>query len=312
MPLHPQAAQFLEQYTALGVKPAELCTPAELRENMRRSILRAPDHYPLASITDRVVPSLVAGGEIPVRIYRGSSDSSLPVLVFYHGGGWVAGDLDTHDLMCRAIAHAAQGLVVSVDYRRAPEYRFPTAAEDCYSAWQWTLNHSSSLGGDPGRIAVAGDSAGGNLAAAVPLMARDRQTDMPWRQILIYPITDWPLSTTSYEQFADGHLLTRRAMQWFWDQYIPNVADRQHPYACPNRVNSLLGLPPALVVTAECDVLRDEGETYARRLVEAGVVTEITRYDGMLHGFAHRVTTFDAARQLVDQIAKNLHGPHPQ
>ncbi|MDA0660673.1 MAG: alpha/beta hydrolase [Planctomycetota bacterium] len=301
MPLHPQSAKFLEQYAALGAKRAEHCTADEIRANMRAGILRAPERFPVSSVTDRQIE--VPDGKIPVRIYRATEESARPVLMFIHGGGWVAGDIDTHDLLCRAIAHTARSIVVSVDYRLAPEHKFPTAAEDCYAAIDWTFQHATTLGGDPHRISVAGDSAGGNLAAVVCMMARDRGSFLPRQQILIYPITDSVFSTGSYEQFAEGHLLTRSAMQWFWDQYTTDHADREHPYVAPLRVEDLTNLPPALVITAECDVLRDEGEAYARRLQEAGVPTTVTRYDGMLHGFAHRVTIFDAAQQLIEQIS---------
>lgn len=310
MPLHPQAAKFLEQYAALGAKRAEHCTPDEIRANMRAGILKAPDRFPVASISNRQID--VPNGKIPVRIYRATEDPSRPVLTFIHGGGWVAGDVDTHELLCRAISHTSRSVVVSVDYRLAPEHKFPTAAEDCYAAMDWTYKLATSLGGDPNRISLAGDSAGGNLAAVVAMMARDRGSILPRQQILIYPITDSAFSTESYEQFAEGHLLTRSAMQWFWDQYTTGHADRAHPYVAPLRVANLANLPPALVLTAECDVLRDEGEAYARRLQEAGVPTTLTRYEGMLHGFAHRVTIFDAAQQLIEQISAAVDNtPHP-
>ena len=192
-------------------------------------------------------------------------------MVYFHGGGWVLGNIESHESICRAIANASGAIVVTVDYRLAPEHRFPAAAQDAYAATSWVAEHAGEFGGDPGRIAVAGDSAGGNLAAVACLLAKDRNGPRMAFQVLIYPITDYNLHNASYSQFAEGYFLTRSEMAWYWEHYVLKRDDRTHPHAAPCRVDDLSGLPPGLVITAEFDVLRDEGEAYARRLQSAGV-----------------------------------------
>jgi acetyl esterase len=226
-------------------------------------------------------------------------------VAFIHGGGWVAGDLDTHDALCRALAAAGEAVVASVDYRRAPEHRFPAALDDAYAVLQQFAAEAPRWGVDARRIAVAGDSAGGNLAAAVCLMARDRGKHVPAQQLLIYPIVSAEFSTPSYARYEDGYVLTRRAMEWFWDQYAPAIADRAHPYATPLHAD-LAGLPPALVVTAGHDVLCSEGAAYAERLAASGTPAEYFDYPGMLHGFLHRLSMFDDARDLVARLGRFL------
>jgi acetyl esterase len=307
MPLHPQAARFIDEWKRAAPKRVEHSEPREIRDNMRAGIMVDPVERPLATIEDASLPG--DSGPIPARIYRPSTPMPHAAIVFYHGGGWVAGDLDTHDNACRAFAHRCNAAVISIDYRLAPEHRFPAAAEDAYAALQAVAAHAGSLGIDARRIHVMGDSAGGNLAAAVALMARDRRGYQPARQLLIYPVIAPDFDTRSYEEFAEGHLLTRSAMEWFWQQYAPGDRFDASPYAVPSRAASLAGLPPALVVTAEYDVLRDEGEAYARRLHDEGVTTALYRFDGWIHGFLHRIAIFDGANELVELVGHYLQHP---
>jgi acetyl esterase len=262
---------------------------------------------PVARVKDHRVPG--QGGEIPLRLYHPGGDEPLPAVVFFHGGGWVVGNIETHDGYCRALAHAAGVIVASVDYRLAPEHPFPAGVEDAYAATCWVAKHASQLGADPKRLVVAGDSAGGNLAAAVALMARDRGGPTLALQLLIYPITDCNFETPSYRDNAEGYFLTRETMIWFWKHYLPSEADRRQAYASPLRAASLRGLPPALVLTAEYDPLRDEGEAYAQRLTDAGVSTKLIRYDGMIHGFVRRLRIFQAARTALHDVAAALRQP---
>lgn len=248
-------------------------------------------------------------GAIPVRIYRPSAVPA-PVHVHFHGGGWVIGDLDTHDRDCREICVGADCIVVAVDYRLAPEYIFPAAPEDCYASLCWAAANLDNLGALPGPVSVGGDSAGGNLAAAVALMARDRNGPAIAMQLLIYPVTDAKMESQSYRDNADGYLLSRTMMSWFWDHYCPDLALRADPLASPITAEDLSGLPPALVMTAEFDPLRDEGEAYAERLMAAGVDVEVRRFEGLVHGFFSQAGFIEAAREGVDLAVKALRKAH--
>jgi acetyl esterase/lipase len=284
MPLDPQAQMLLEQMAAAGAPPLTAQSVADARKGVLAFAQLGGDPESVNHVEDRKLPG--HDGLIPVRIYTPAGSGPFPVLVYFHGGGWVLCDLDTHDPACRSLANAARCIVVSVDYRLAPEHKFPAAADDCYAATQWVMNNAPLINGDPGRVAVGGDSAGGNLAAAVALMARDRGAPAPMFQLLVYPVTDYyKPGTPSHKENADGYFLTFDDMVWFWNHYLNSEADAANPYACPLRAASLLGLPPALVITAEFDPLRDEGEMYAARLRDSGVAAELVRYDGMIHGF---------------------------
>jgi acetyl esterase len=237
----------------------------------------------MAVVRDRTIPG--PAGSIPVREYRPpAATAPLPVVVFFHGGGWVIGDLDSHDRLARRIAHDAGCVVVSVHYRRAPEDRYPASAEDAYAATSWVSEHAAELGADPDRLAVVGDSAGGNLAAVVPQMARDRGGPPIAFQLLVYPVIDHSFETDSYRDNGEGWMLTEKHMRWYWDQYLGPDGDGSDPYASPLR-GDLSGLPPAHVVTAELDPLRDEGDAYADALRAAGVDVTLQRADGLFHGF---------------------------
>ena len=282
MPLDPEAKMLLEQLTTV-VRPFEELSVEEARAAIVTLSAAAGEGEPVARVENRTLPG--PRGEIPVRVYTPEGRAPFPVLVYFHGGGWVIGNLETHDGLCRHLANAAHCVVVSVDYRLAPEHPFPASGEDAYAATRWVAGNAAALGGDAKRIAVGGDSAGGNLSAVVSLMARDRGGPPIVFQLLVYPATDLPSANMSYRENAEGYFLTAKSMRWFFAHYCGANPDASDPYLCPLRAKNLGGLPPALVVTAEFDPLRDEGEAYAARLREAGVRTKLTRYPGMIHGF---------------------------
>jgi acetyl esterase/lipase len=301
MTLDPQVRAMLDAEQALGTPPKRLQTLEEVRAGLRTQGAQMPTPaLPIAWVENRAVPG--PAGEIPVRIYTPEGMGPFPVVVFFHGGGFVIGDLDTHDVPCRYLCARSGCLVVSVDYRLAPEHPFPAAVEDCVAATRWVAAHAGEIGGDAGRIAVAGDSAGGDLAAVTALRLRDEGDSFLRGQLLIYPVTDhYQAGMPSYEQNAEGYGLTRDDMIWFWDHYLRDPADAGNPYASPLRAMDLRGLPPALVITAEYDVLRDEAERYADRLREARVPATLSRYGGIIHGFFNRFGTLDGADQLADE-----------
>jgi acetyl esterase len=304
MVLDPQVQVFLDELKAVGLPPLHQLTPEEARATVVANTKLLEPPKPMTRIEDRRVPG--HGGWIPVRIYVPCDKKSLPVLVFYHGGGWVIGDVPSYESLCTAIAQAAECIVVSVDYRLAPEHRFPAAVDDAYAATSWVAENAELFGGDPRRVAVGGDSAGGNLAAVVCLMARDRGVFRPTLQILIYPATDHSFNTSSYGACADGYLLSREDMKWFWGHYLAHAEDGDNPCASPLRASNLSGLPPALVITAEYDPLRDEGEAYATRLRSGGVPVTLSRYSGMIHAFVWWTSRFDQAHAAIREVAAAL------
>lgn len=305
MTLDPQARTLLDFMEAQGTPRLNTLSPAEARQSVAAFAQLGGEPEPINRVENRTLPGPEA--PIPVRVYTPAGDGPFPVLVFFHGGGWVICDLDTHDPVCRHLANAAQCIVVSVDYRLAPEHKFPAAVDDCYAAMTWVMNNAGSINGDPTRVAVGGDSAGGNLAAVTALMARDRGETPPVFQLLVYPATDYYLpGTPSVKENAEGYFLTRDDMAWFWNHYLRNSEDAANPYACPLRAESLAALPPALVITAEFDPLRDEGEMYAARLGESGVATTLVRFDGMIHGFFSMAGVLEQGRKAVALAAAEL------
>ena len=275
--------------------------PALVRSNFNELAARVPKpDEPLASVENGK-----AGATVPIRIYKPEGKGPFPICLYFHGGGWVVGDLDSHDHVCRSLARRGSAVVVNVDYRLAPETKFPGALDDCASALKWAASHAEALGGDPRRIAVAGDSAGGHLAAGLALRMRDQRGPRIALQLLIYPVTDNLFDTASYGAFADGYGLTRTNMQWFWECYLRTPADAANPWNVPLKAD-LRGLPPAFVVTAEYDVLRDEGEAYAKRLHEAGVPVRCVRYSGMNHGFIRMAAVYSQADRAVTDLAAAL------
>ncbi|MBV9252002.1 MAG: alpha/beta hydrolase [Acetobacteraceae bacterium] len=305
MPVDPQIQAIIDLTAELA--PMHTLSVAEARERMAaRDVpgLRIP---PVADVADRTIRG--PGGELGLRIYTPPGAGPFPLLVFFHGSGFVVCSLDTHDVMCRNLCAGAGCVVVSVDYRLAPEHKFPAAPEDCLFATRWAAENAAALNADPGRVAVGGDSAGANLAAVTALRVRDEGGPAFCAQLLIYPVTDYHSpGTPSYEENAEGYGLTRNSMEWFWSHYLADQLHASHPHAAPMRAHDLRGLPPALVVTAEYDPLRDEGEAYGEKLRQAGVPTEIVRWDGMNHGFFFWVGVIDKAGVAMDGACEWLRG----
>ena len=304
MPLDPQVKKILQEAEALGLPAYQDLSPVEARKQM---LDLAPPVDPLLSVNrveDRIIPG--PDGDIAIRLYYPLGDPPFAALLFFHGGGWVIGDLDTHHGVCHALAKTSGCLVVAVDYRLAPEHRYPAAVEDAYAAVTWVAENSAGIQADPDRLAVGGDSAGGHLAAVVALMARDRKGPRLDLQILIYPITDYNFNTPSYVENREGYMLTRDLMKWFWNHFIEDQSQANDPYVAPLRAENLGDLPPALIITAEYDPLRDEGEAYGKRLQEAGVKVTLSRYPGMIHAFIRMTSRLDKANEALDEIAGRL------
>lgn len=285
----------------LGIPGIGELPPEETRRTQDAAAEKVFGLVPDVACEDRSIPG--PAGAIPVRVYR-PGEEQAPVLVYFHGGGWVLGSLNTHHGVCATLAGLAGCLVCSVDYRLAPEHRFPAAVDDAWAVTTWAAEYAQELGGRPGALAVGGDSAGGNLAAVCALRARDVGLPLAL-QLLVYPVTDADLDTATYRRFAEGYYLTAYSMGWFWDHYFPE-GDRFHPDASPLRAEDVSGTAPALVITAEFDPLRAEGEAYARRLEESGVPVTLSRYDGMIHGFFRMPGVIDRANDALAEAAETL------
>jgi acetyl esterase len=297
-PIDPSLERYMASVVA-GVPPWEVPL-AELRARHEKDVGELWGRAPEALADVRDVTIAGPGGSLRLRVYRPASESPLPALVWYHGGGWVIGSIASHDRLARALAAAAPCCVVSVDYRLAPEHPYPAAADDAWAALLWTVESAGELAIDRERIAVGGDSAGGNLAAVTARRARDRDVRV-MLQVLTYPVTDTDFESSSYSEHAEGLNLTRDEMRWFWETYLAG-GDPAHPDAAPMRVDDLADVAPALVQVAEFDVLRSDGEAYAARLTAAGVPTRLTRYAGMVHGFLQMPAQTPVARLALDEI----------
>jgi acetyl esterase len=282
MPLDPKAKALIDMMAQMPLPPWSELNAVTFRAMMDAGRFPPPD-LPLAEIVNTTVPG--PAGPIGARIYRASLASNQPVIVYFHGGGFVIGNLDSHDGTCRRLSHGIGCTVVSVDYRLAPEHVYPAAVDDSYATTKWVAEHADFLKIDKTRIAVAGDSAGGNLAAVVAIIARDRGGPALCHQLLTYPVTDMAFKSESYTSNGTGYFLTKDMMAWFGLQYVPTGHDIEDPLLSPLYHKNLAGLPPATVITAEYDPLRDEGEAYAKKLQDAGVPTKLIRYDGVFHGF---------------------------
>jgi acetyl esterase len=301
MPLSPDVQEFLSKLDEMGA-PRYGEQPTDVARQVMEEgapVLFGP--FEPVPFEDRTIPG--PGGPIPVRIYR--PERAAGALVYFHGGGWVLGNVKTADGVCATLARRARATVISVDYRLAPEHRFPAAVDDAWAATMWAHEARTELG-STGRLAVGGDSAGGNLSAIVARHARDRGIELAL-QLLVYPVTDADLETGSYRDNASGYWLTRDGMAWFWDQYMPE-GDRFHPDASPLRADDLRGVAPAVVITAEFDPLRDEGEAYADRLEQAGVEVTLKRYDGLVHGFFRCAAVMAASEDALELASTALAG----
>lgn len=302
MPLDPQAKAFLDMMAAMQLPPIEEQEPAEVRAAF--AALRPPEelYEPVDDVRDLTVPGSVT--PIEVRVFRpaGAATGRLPGVIAFHGGGWVLGDLESHEPVCRALANRSGAVVVSVDYRLAPEHPFPAAVEDAWEATLWIAEHGRELGIDTTRLAVQGDSAGANLAAVVSLMARDAGAPELRGQLLVYPVTDLRMGHPSIEENADGYLLTKAAIEWFRSHYLSGTHDAVDDWrVSPLLAGDLGGVPPTMVVTAEFDPLRDEGHAFADRLADSGVRTEVRTYDGMFHGFFGMSHVVDRSTEALDE-----------
>jgi acetyl esterase len=297
MPLDPEIRQMLD--TTGGSLPDVMTQPLDAVRRVY-DMSAGVSTVELADIRDIAIPG--PAGDLAIRLYRPEGEGTKPALVYFHGGGWVIGSLASHDHACRRLAQMSGFVIIAVDYRLAPEHRFPAAFDDAYVATRWVAAEAASLRIDPSRIGVAGDSAGANLAAAVALKARNEAGPALSVQILIYPATQFDTETQSNIRNAEGYGLTTAAMRWFSAQYIPDPADRQSPFASVMNAESVSGLPPAFIATAEFDPLCDEGEAYAERLRAAGVPVTTIRYDGTIHGFLRFNAEFRQTKALWSDL----------
>ena len=307
MALDPQARQVLDMVQKSGAPEMWQLTPDEARAEYVKRTQKAKPEIDIYQSRDEKIPG--SDGPISIRIYtpRPAKENELfSVLVWFHGGGFVIGDLDTHDSACRALANEADMVVVSVDYRLAPEHKFPAAVEDCWTATKWVANNANSIGCDVTRIAVGGDSAGGNLAAVVALLARNEGYPKLGFQLLVYPCVAPEPETRSHHEFSEGYLLTRRTITWFFKQYLRTQKDTKDIRYAPLVESDLSNLPPALVIIAGFDPLRDEGVSYAQALIEGGNRVKLSNYEGMIHGFYLMGKVLDAANDAISESAREM------
>jgi acetyl esterase len=305
MPLDPQAKIYLDKLASLNIPSKYETGPEILREQAKAGSLALSGAPPeISRLENRRVPG--PAGDVPIRIYTPAGSGPFPALLYCHGGGWVNCDLDTHEVICRTLANGAECTVVSVDYRQAPENKFPAGLEDCFAALVWLAANATALNADPAQLAVGGDSSGGNFAAALALLAREKGGPALVFQLLIYPIIDLRLATPSMERNGVGYALTREDMFWYREQYIRDAADLQNPLASPGLAADLTNLPPAFILTAEFDPLLDEAEFYGKRLAAAGVPVKISRYDGQIHGFVRMTAVIDRSHAALAECSQAL------
>jgi acetyl esterase len=303
----------LDELAGLKPKPLEILKPDEARQQpgpteavqaLVRKRGMSTDPELVASVNTIKIPG--PAGSLEARVYMPRERSPLPVLVYWHGGGWVIGSLDAYDASCRALCNAAQCIVVSCEYRRAPENPFSSAIEDAFAAYQWVVDNAPNLGGDPQQIAVGGESAGGNIAAVTALQARDYGVRAPVHQLLVYPVTDCDFNTESYKEHAEAKPLNRPMMKWFWGHYLYGADCEDNPYLTPLRAEDLSHLPPATIITADIDPLRSDGEHYAEKLEAAGVPVSFRNYEGVTHEFFGMTAVLEEARDAVQFAAEHL------
>lgn len=304
MTLDPQVKLILDQINAIQMPPWNQINAQVYRGIANQSVNMDIQKEEVKKVEDRTLP--LEGRDIPVRVYTPDGEAPHPALIFYHGGGWVIGNLDSHDSVCRTLANKAQCVVISVDYRLAPEHKFPAAVEDAYDSLNWVAMNAEEFDIDPKRIAVGGDSAGGNLAAVASIIAKEKKSPKIVYQLLLYPSTGYEEVPDSMRENAEGYLLTVQQMNWFRDQYFSSKEELKHPYASPVLYSDLKDLPPALIMTAQYDPLRDVGKAYAEKLQDNGVIVFYKNYEGLIHGFANFHTLVDKANEALTEAAKQL------
>lgn len=306
MPLDPQAEAFLKEMTDSGAQPVESMTPPEARLAVLpfKQLGGAPEE--VASIEHRFIPGPTS--DLPVWIYRPDNEAARPQpgLIYFHGSGWVVANIDVADTFSRSLANRTGCVVAAVNYQKAPEHKFPIPFDDCYGATRWVFDNASDLGLDPARIGVIGDSAGGNLAAAVTLRARDEHGPKLAYQVLVYPAVEYGWDTPSAIAHAEGYLIQRASLEYFWNHYVHSPNDGKNPYCSPLAAEHHSGLPPALIACAEFDPLCDDGRKYAAKLEAAGVPVKFRLYNGMIHGFMWMAGIFDQSRALLDDIGREV------
>ncbi|UED72379.1 alpha/beta hydrolase [Brevibacillus sp. DP1.3A] len=303
--LDPRAKVYLERINQLP--PLHKLEPQAVRDIFAQIPAIEVELAPLAKVEDKLIPA-GADAETNIRMYTPEGQGPFPLFVYYHGGGWVIGDLETVDASCRMLAHLSGRIVVSVDYRLAPEHKFPVPVADSYAALKWVSENASSINGSASDLVVGGDSAGGNLSAVLSLLAKDQNGPAIKAQVLIYPVTDMRFDSPSYMEFQEGFGLNRDLMLWFSNHYINHEYDKGNPYVAPLSARDLSNLPPAIVITAECDVLRDEGMAYAERLKNAGVKVEAVCEKGLVHGYFTNMAVFpEQIKATVSRITEFLH-----
>lgn len=302
MRLHPKAQQIVDESAASGRPNAHFLPVDEARANFESDYAALGKGEPVTKVEDLSIPG--PGGDIPVRFYLPATKGTAPLVVYFHGGGWLLGSIDSHDYTCRRLAKATGAGVASVDYRRAPEHRFPAAVDDALVATDWVYEHAGDLSGNPDRLAVAGDSAGGNLAIAVALRARDQGRPPLRLMILAYPVTTTTLSAATFDTRYDRIMLWEDELRWHQSNYLASEMDFSHPLVSPLDHADLAGLPPTALILAECDPIRPQGEAFARELMAAGVEVDQRTYEGMIHGFFGLSEAFDGAPDGMDAAAE--------
>jgi acetyl esterase len=302
MPLDPKVQALLARMKAHPSPPIQNLSPAEHRAVTVTQARATAPPPPVAAVVERTIPG--PAGDLPVTLYTPAGRGPLPLLLYFHGGGFMLPSLPHHDSLCRSLCNGVGCVVVAVHYRLAPEFKFPAAPDDCLAATRWAAQHALEIGGDSRRIAVAGDSSGGALAAVTALRCRDKGGPLLQAQVLLCPLTAYHTpATPSSLAYAEGYMMTRERLIWYLDHYLNDASEAEHPSAFPLAALDLHGLPPALIITAEYDVVRDEGERYAERLQAAGVPAVQVRYPGMIHGFFSMVGVLDQAQQAIDQTS---------
>ncbi|MCH9631673.1 MAG: Carboxylesterase NlhH [Chlamydiia bacterium] len=305
MLLDPELAEFLKSVSESGNKAFEIMSIDEMRQATKRLCVYYGDVEPVHKVETRAVKD--EKHDFLVRIYHPSPAKDLPILIYFHAGGYVRGDIELCDPICRKIANRSSCIVISVNYRLAPEEQYPAALEDAYTALCWAHYYAHEIGGSKDHIAVAGDSTGANLATALTLLTKDRNGPKISFQILMYPVLDYTYSFPSHEKFATGYFMTEEALKFYESQYFPEEADRKNPYISPYFIKNFEGIPPAYIITAECDPVRDEGEAYAEKLKNAGVKVVHYRFKGTMHGFIYFSPITKKADEAVFSVAKALH-----